>query len=58
MENLPLFHFIEKCEFLPSAIGKLELLSWNYTVHKNFQIQTYSLPVIQVFVLKIKTPLR
>ena len=40
------------------AIGKLELLSGNNTVHKNFQIQTNSLPVIQVLVLKIMTPLR
>ena len=40
------------------AIGKLELLSGINTVNKNFQIQTYSLPVIQVLVLNIMTPLR
>ena len=31
--------FIEKCEFFAQAIGKLELLSGNNTVHKNSDLQ-------------------
>ena len=51
-------YFLLKNVNFAQAIGKLELLSGNNIVHKNFQIQTYCLPVIQVLVLKIMTPLR
>ena len=51
-------YFYRKMWIFVQAISKLELLSGNNTVHENVQIQTYSLPVIQVLVLKIITTLR
>ena len=41
-----------------TKISKFRFTVYKNTVHKNLQIQTYSLQVIQALVLKIMTPLR